>query len=351
LGFWDTHTGRSMGSLSLEDSSPVAGLAFSPDSQCLAVEINNPIFTKLKAAMVNLALKDGEVRVYELASGQPRVILSTPKAALDNRAEKRFALTAEVKSPPLLGSRVAFAPDGKSLAKAGLDRVIRLWDVDTGQELAAFEGHTGKVTAIAFAPDGKQIASASADTTALLWDVYKVQRPRAPAKTLTPSDLAACWRALVQDDAVKAFAAICDLASAPDQTLALIKDKVKPVQSVEMKRIEDLVTQLDDPQYKVRQQARAELFEMGDRIFPVLDRALSAKPSLEARLRMEDLRKQLGDGLLRRGEPLRLGRILEILERMNTAQSRAVLGQLAAGAADARLTQEAKAAWERLNSR
>ncbi len=66
---------------------------------------------------------------------------------------------------------VAFAPDGKALASAGDDRVIRLWDAATGNELRTFTGHADAVNALAFSPDGKTLASASDDGTARLWDV------------------------------------------------------------------------------------------------------------------------------------------------------------------------------------
>ncbi|HKI35235.1 MAG TPA: PQQ-binding-like beta-propeller repeat protein [Gemmataceae bacterium] len=65
---------------------------------------------------------------------------------------------------------VAFAPDGKTFASAGDDRVIRLWDAATGKELRTFTGHADGVNAVAFSSDGKTLASASEDGSARLWD-------------------------------------------------------------------------------------------------------------------------------------------------------------------------------------
>jgi WD40 repeat protein len=66
---------------------------------------------------------------------------------------------------------VAFAPDGRTLATAGADRVVRLWDAATGRELGSLAGHADAVTAVAFAPDGRSLASGSFDRTARLWDL------------------------------------------------------------------------------------------------------------------------------------------------------------------------------------
>ena len=66
---------------------------------------------------------------------------------------------------------VAFAPDGRTLASAGDDGTVRLWEAATGRQLRTLTGHTGSVRAVAFAPDGRTLASAgSDDRTVRLWD-------------------------------------------------------------------------------------------------------------------------------------------------------------------------------------
>ena len=50
---------------------------------------------------------------------------------------------------------VAFSPDGKLLASAGGDKMVRLWDPATGQELRTLTGHTDWVRSVAFSSDGK----------------------------------------------------------------------------------------------------------------------------------------------------------------------------------------------------
>jgi RNA polymerase sigma factor (sigma-70 family) len=64
---------------------------------------------------------------------------------------------------------VVFSPDGKTLASAGEDGVIRVWEAPTGKELrhfdVGFQGH------LAFSPDGKTLAAAARDNFVALWDL------------------------------------------------------------------------------------------------------------------------------------------------------------------------------------
>ena len=70
---------------------------------------------------------------------------------------------------PLLA--VDLSPDGKTLATAGSDRLVRIWDIETGEELQRFEGHRASITAVRFLPDGIHLVSASLDRTVRFWTV------------------------------------------------------------------------------------------------------------------------------------------------------------------------------------
>ncbi|MBI2263766.1 MAG: caspase family protein [Armatimonadetes bacterium] len=68
-------------------------------------------------------------------------------------------------------SFAAFSPDGRTLATAGGDRMVKLWDVASGRVLATLESHTNSVEAVAWSPDGRVLATGSWDNTLRLWDV------------------------------------------------------------------------------------------------------------------------------------------------------------------------------------
>jgi WD40 repeat protein len=48
---------------------------------------------------------------------------------------------------------------------------LKLWDLESGCELASFEGHTAGVTCVAVAPSGRFAVSGSADKTLRVWEL------------------------------------------------------------------------------------------------------------------------------------------------------------------------------------
>lgn len=66
---------------------------------------------------------------------------------------------------------VALAPDSLTLASAGADRLVRIWDVETGRLLRSLRGHTHDIRQILFTADGQSVISGSEDRTIRIWDL------------------------------------------------------------------------------------------------------------------------------------------------------------------------------------
>jgi WD40 repeat protein len=67
---------------------------------------------------------------------------------------------------------LAFSPDGATLASAGADGTVRLWDVAAGCQRHELLGHEGWVSAVAWHPQpaANLVASAGHDGSVRLWD-------------------------------------------------------------------------------------------------------------------------------------------------------------------------------------
>jgi hypothetical protein len=65
----------------------------------------------------------------------------------------------------------AVTPDGRRVVSASWDDTLKVWELETGQELATLEGHGDSVTGCAVTPDGRRVVSASGDNTLKVWEL------------------------------------------------------------------------------------------------------------------------------------------------------------------------------------
>ncbi len=291
-------------------SGGVLGAAVSPDGR-----------------MVATGGQDGVVRLWEIASGK-----------------ERRAMYGDIAS---VGA-VAFSTDGALLATGSNNGFIRLWDVASGHRLHSFDGHRGAVIAAAFAQRDSALITASADGTALIWDLPALlEAGRSKGMQLSAQQVQALWRDLASDDASRAYEAVETLARAPAQSVPFLREQVAPVLEENLARY---IRELDSDEYKTRIRAMNELSQMGKFAEPALRKLLTEKPTLEARRRAEELLALLNTPSAMT-EHLRASRAVEVLERIGTDSARQALQTLAAGAASAGLTREAKAALGRLKQK
>lgn len=130
------------------------GLVFLPDGK-LAVAGGRPG-------------QEGDVRIYNINAGKPTMVGGVP--TIDGVNDKTVFLHELVQTDDAVLA-LALSPDGKKLASAGTDRLLRIWDLPTGKLEHTIENHADWVFGLSFAPDGKHLATASRDKTAKVWDL------------------------------------------------------------------------------------------------------------------------------------------------------------------------------------
>jgi WD40 repeat protein len=100
---------------------------------------------------------------------------------------------------------VAVTSDGRRAVCACDDTTLRLWDLDSGEELRALVGHTHDVWAVAVTPDGRRAISGSRDTTVRIWDLESGEQLRAlEVHTDSVDAVAVTW------DGRRAISGSCD---------------------------------------------------------------------------------------------------------------------------------------------
>lgn len=93
-------------------------------------------------------------------------------------------------------SDVAISPDGRAVAAASTDGVVRIWDLVSGKLLLTISGHTDQVLTLAYAPDGRSLATGQKGGEVRVWEVaggrllLTVQAAASRPGTVRPVDLA-----------------------------------------------------------------------------------------------------------------------------------------------------------------
>jgi len=127
--------------------------------------------------VANQALDVGMMPVRDQAEGLLRKSGMWYLRQLERRGEHEERLLRVLTGRRGSTVSVALSPDGRRVVTGDLDGTVRVWDMNSGQELVRFEGHTNSeghpkwVLDAIFSADGHQVMSASADNTARVWEV------------------------------------------------------------------------------------------------------------------------------------------------------------------------------------
>ncbi len=79
---------------------------------------------------------------------------------------------------------VTFSPDSQRLIATGTSPkdLVKLWDVETGRDVATLPGEPGWFCRIGFSPDGNTLFAASLEGTALFWHAPSLAEIRTKEK-------------------------------------------------------------------------------------------------------------------------------------------------------------------------
>jgi WD40 repeat protein len=358
---WETATGKELPAWKLGSRDPLANCSVSPDDRTLLVKYQ----VSRRWRLTLMDLKSGrELRhLPDKGRGGACPVFSPDGRTLAVTGNEEVVLleteSGQERGHLACGSPVGpglvFSPDGRLLASGWhADGRARLWDLPAGQLLRELAANAPHGSSLAFSPDGSRLASAGYENTVLVWDVSELRKGvgAAPPR-LSHDELESLWLDLSGVDASRAYRAVWKLAAAPRQSVPFLKRCLTAPPTFDEKRLAKLIGDLDDDRFPVREKATQELEQLGRKAERALRQALARGPSAEARRRIENLLGRFGgkDAPALPSQELIALRVLEALERSESPEAREVIGELARGTPDSRLTREAAASLRRLAKR
>ena len=300
------------GNLTKRMYGEISALAFAPDGGRLFV-----------------ATRDQRVRIFDPVTIEERASFVTSEPRPTGLGMKQTGAEA-----------LAVSPDGQWLLTGGEDRTVRLWEVATRAELRRFRGHDGEVRTVGFGPGRRTVVSGGVDGAVYQWDL----RPR-DAGPVGPGT----WADLGSGDPAVAYRAVWCLAADPAGAVKLLRANLPPAAAPDPERLARLIGRLGADGFADREAATRELAALGRLAGPALKAAIARGVSAEARERADRLLNGMAGEPA--GEELRQMRAVQALELAGGPEAIALLKEWATGAADARLTVDARAALGRLDRR
>ncbi len=68
-------------------------------------------------------------------------------------------------------SRIAFSPDGATIASGDANLAVKLWDIASGDMITQLRGHTDRIEMVTFSHDGQYLASVGKDNLVRIWEL------------------------------------------------------------------------------------------------------------------------------------------------------------------------------------
>ncbi|MEP6670090.1 MAG: DUF1553 domain-containing protein [Chthoniobacter sp.] len=173
---------------------PVQSIAWSPDGKRLATGAFRRVViwsadSLTKEREITADLTDRIAALRFLPDGNQLVIADGRAAELGTvriADTSTGAITASWTAHADTIFDLAVSGDGKLLATAGGDKLVKLWNLETHQEIAKLEGHVAQVLTLAFDANATQLASGGADFQLKVWDVKTHERIMSLGTHTTP---------------------------------------------------------------------------------------------------------------------------------------------------------------------
>ena len=241
----------------------------------------------------------------------------------------------------------ALSRDGRLLFVGNEDGSVAAYETMTGQTRHFLRDHRGLILDVGGSHDGRRLIAGGTGMNALIWDISLAgAAPVSPDPT--PDERAKLWSDMLEISAQTSLPAMRRLAAHPEITVALFRTTLKPAASTNDDALLDqLVTDLGNEKFAVREAAFRRLDELGERAVVGLRARLANISDAEPRARVMRLLAK-HDPTTPTAEVIREARALEILEQINTPEARALLKDLSAGTPSARRTQAAAEALRRM---
>jgi WD40 repeat protein len=81
---------------------------------------------------------------------------------------------------------VRYSPDGKLLASAAADRMVKIWNADTWVEVRTLERQSDWPQALEWTPDGRRLAVGRYDGTVSIYETGTGKRVGDPIRPASP---------------------------------------------------------------------------------------------------------------------------------------------------------------------
>jgi hypothetical protein len=209
------------------------------------------------------------------------------------------------------------------------------------------------VTVLGFAERSGRLVSGSTDRTALLWDMSESLTSELKLPQFTPETLKALWDDLSSSTPSRAYLAMGTFANGGEDAYRFLHEEMESLLiPSKNNRVDALLKDLDHADSQVRHRATRELRKLRKVLEPLLLKVLKDTQSAEVRARLRYILGGSGNvARFNQFDQVRMLRLIQLAEDLDTPLSRSTLQLLAAECPLPEIAKEAERVLAKLQSR